>query len=126
MGRITRESNQHNKRKNRTCYILSTSNYPFHMHADSSNLGTGCILIQQLPDRKRIVSANCGVFDKAEQKMSPHHRELCVIISALQTYEFYLIGSPFPIYLFCYHRPILFYALGVDNFRTDFSSINSF
>ena len=40
--------------------------------------------------------------------MSPQHRELCGIISALQTYEFYLIGSPFPTYLFCDHRPILF------------------
>ena len=87
---------------------IPNANYPFHIHADSSNLGTGCILIQQFPDRKRIVSANSRLFDKAEQKMSPQHRELCGIISALQTYEFYLIGSPFPIYLFCNHRPILF------------------
>ena len=40
--------------------------------------------------------------------MSPQHRELCGIISALQTNEFYIIGSPFPIYLYCDHRPILF------------------
>ena len=40
--------------------------------------------------------------------MSPQHRELCGIISSLQTYELYLIGSPFPIYFFCDHRPILF------------------
>ena len=51
--------------------------YPFHIHADSSNLGTGSILIQQFPEGKRIVSANSRVFDKAEQKMSPQHRELC-------------------------------------------------
>ena len=40
--------------------------------------------------------------------MSPQHRELCGIISALQTYEIYVIGSPSPIYLYCDHRPILF------------------
>ena len=40
--------------------------------------------------------------------MSPQHRELCGIISQLQTYEFYVIGSPIPIYLYCDHRPILF------------------
>ena len=73
-----------------------------------STVGTGCILIQAIPDGKRIVSANSRVFDKAEQKMSQQHLELCGIISALQTYEFYNIGSPFPIYLYCDHRPILF------------------
>ena len=43
--------------------------------------------------------------------MSTLHRELCGIVSALQTYEHYIIGSPFPIYLYCDHKPIL-YLLG--------------
>ena len=64
------------------------ANYPFHMHADSSNLGTGFILIQQFLDlHQRIASESSRVFDKAEQKMSPQHRELCGIISALQKFE---------------------------------------
>ena len=62
---------------------IPSTKYPFHIDADSSNLGTGSILIQQFPERKQIVSANFRVFDKAEQKMSPQHRELCRIISAL-------------------------------------------
>ena len=94
------------------CHDISNAipnvNYPFHIHADSSNVGTGCILTQDLPEGKRIVSANFRVFDKAEQKMSTQHRELCGIISALKTYEFYIIGSPFPLYLYCDHRHILF------------------
>ena len=81
---------------------------PFHIHADFSDLGTGSILIQQFPEGKRIFSANFRVFDKAEQKMSPRHRELCRIISALQTYEFYIIVSLYPIYLFCDQRSMLF------------------
>ena len=85
-----------------------SNDYPFHIHAESSNLGTGCALIQNFPDRKRMISTNSRVFDKAEQKMSPQHRELCGIISALQTYEFYVIVSPFAIYLYCDHRPIQF------------------
>ena len=40
--------------------------------------------------------------------MSTPQRELCGIVSALQTYEHYIIGSPFPIYLFCDHKPILY------------------
>ena len=39
--------------------------------------------------------------------MSTLRRELCGIVSALQTNEHYIIGSPFPIYLYCDHKPIL-------------------
>ena len=64
----------------RNCHDIANAipntDYPFHIHADSSNVGTGCILIQAFPDGKKIVSANSRVFDKAEQKMSPQHREL--------------------------------------------------
>ena len=73
---------------------------------DSLNVGTGCILIQQFPEGKRIISFNSRRFDKAEQKISTLHRELCGIVSALQLYEHY-IGSFFPIYLYCDHKPIL-------------------
>ena len=54
-----------------------------------------------------MVSFNSGVFDDAEQKKSTLHRELCGIVSALQTYEQYITGSPFPIYLCCDHKHIL-------------------
>ena len=66
--------------------VLSTD-YTFHIHVDSSNTGTGFILIQQFPEGKRIFSFISRIFDKAEQKMSSLHRELCGIVSALQTYE---------------------------------------
>ena len=99
------------KFKDRFCHDIANAipntDYPFHIHDDSSKVGTGCILTQDSPDGKRTVSANSRVFDKAEHKMSPQHCELCGIISALQTYELYIIGSPFPIYLHCDHRPIL-------------------
>ena len=75
---------------------------------DSSNVGTGCILIQEFPEGKRIISFNSRIFDKAEQKTSTLHRELCGIVSALQTYEHYITGSPFTIYLYCDHKPILY------------------
>ena len=82
--------------------------YPFHIHVDSSHVGTGCILVQQFPEEKRVVSFNSRVFDNAEQKMSTLHRELCGIVSALQTYEHYITASPFPIYLYCDHKPIVY------------------
>ena len=39
--------------KQRFCHDISNAfppnDYPFHIHADSSNLGTGCVLIQDFP-----------------------------------------------------------------------------
>ena len=91
-----------------TILAVPFTDYPLHIHRDSPNVGTGCILIQQFSEGKRIISFNSRMFDNAEQKRSTLHKELCGIVSALQTYEHYIIGSPFPIYLFCDHKPILF------------------
>ena len=70
-----------------TILAVPSTEYPFRIHVESSNVGTDCILVQQFPEGKRIVSFNSRVFDNAEQKMSTLHRELCGIVSALQTYE---------------------------------------
>ena len=91
-----------------TILAVPSTEYSFHSHVDSPNVGTGSILIQQFPEGKRIISFNSRVFDKAEQKMSTIHREIWGIVSTLQTYEHYIIGSPFPIYLYCDHKPILY------------------
>ena len=91
-----------------TILAVPSTEYPFQIHVDSSNVGTGCILVQQFPEGKRIVSFNSRVFDNAGQKMSTLHRELCGIVSALQTYGLYITGLPFPIYLYCDHKPILY------------------
>ena len=91
-----------------TILAVPSTDYPFHIHVDSSNVGTGCILIQQFPEGKRIIFFNSRIFDKAEQKMSTLHRELCGIVSALQTFEHYIIGFPSPIYLYCDQKPILY------------------
>ena len=74
-----------------TILAVPSTDYLFHIHVDSSNVGTGCILIQQFPEGKRIISFNSRKFDKAKQKMSTLHRELCGIVSALQTIEHYII-----------------------------------
>ena len=91
-----------------TVLAVPSTDYTFHIHVDSSNVGTGCILIQQFPEGKRNISFNSRVFDKAEQKMSMLHLKLCGIVSALETYEHYFTRSPFLIYLYCDHKPILY------------------
>ena len=94
-----------------TIPAVHSTDYPLHIQLHSSNVGTGCILIQQFPEGKRKISFNSRIFDKAEQKMSTLHRELCGIVSGLQTYEHYIIGSLFPMFLYCDHKPI-FYLWG--------------
>ena len=78
-----------------TILAMPSTKYRFHIHVDSSNVGTGCILILQFPEEKGLISFNSSFFDKAEQKMSTLHREL-----ALQTYEHYIFESSF-------HIPVL-------------------
>ena len=85
--------------------------YPLLNHVDSSNVGTGRILKQQFPGGKWIISSNSRILVKAEQKMSLLHRDLCGIVSALQTYDHYIIEPPSPIYLYCDHKHI-FYLWG--------------
>ena len=33
-----------------TILAVPSTDYPFHIHVDSSNVGTGCILVQQFPE----------------------------------------------------------------------------
>ena len=62
---------QNNKSRLSEKTILAVPNpkYPFHLHADSSGIGTGSILVEEFPVEKRIVSFNSRVFRKDEQKM---------------------------------------------------------
>ena len=50
--------------------------------------------------------------------MSTLHTELCGMVSALQTYEQYIIGSLFPLHLYCDHKPILYLWERKDNYHT--------
>ena len=45
-----------------TILAIPSTEYPFLIHVDSSNVGTGCILIQQLSEGKRIISFNSRFF----------------------------------------------------------------
>ena len=87
---------------------VPSTDYSFHIHMDSLNVGAGCILIQQFPEEKLTISFNSRSLDKAEQKMSTLHREFCGIVSALQSYEHSITVSRFPEYLCCDHKPILY------------------
>ena len=106
-----------------TILAISSLQYLFHIHVDSSNVGTGCILIQQFPEGKRIISFNSRIFDKAEQKMSTP-TENCVGLS--QRYN--LTSITFLDLLFQYTcivtiKPSSTYWDARDNYLTAFFDI---
>ena len=59
------------KLKDKLCQDISSAipntNYSNHFHADSSNVGAGCILIKEVPVGKKIISTNSRDFEEAEQ-----------------------------------------------------------
>ena len=107
-----------------TVLAIPDTRYPFHFHVDASSIGVGSFLVQEFPTGKRIVSFNSRVYTKDEQKMSTTARELCGVISALKTYEHYIIGSPHPVYLYNDHKPLLYLWGRRGTFLIDFSAIN--
>ena len=90
-----------------TILAVPSTDYPFRNHVDSTNVGTGCFLIQQFPEEERLISLKSRIVDQAEQKMPNLQRKHSGIVSALQTYEHYISESPFRKYLNCDHKPIL-------------------
>ena len=50
-----------------TILAVPSTKHPFYKHIDSSNVGTGSILVRQFSEAKRIVSFISRVFDNAEQ-----------------------------------------------------------
>ena len=40
--------------------------------------------------------------------MSTTAREPCGVLSALETYEHYIIGSPHPVYVYTDHNPLMY------------------
>ena len=45
-----------NRNSEDTILAVPSTDYLFHIHVDSLNVGTGCILIQQFPEGKCIIS----------------------------------------------------------------------
>ena len=58
-------------------------------------------------NKMRVISYDSRILNTQEQKLSTLDRELLAIVYALQIYEFLIIGSPHPIYIFTDHKLLL-------------------
>ena len=62
-------------------------------------------------NKMKVISYNSRILNTQEQKLSTLDRELLAIVYALQIYDFLIIGSPNPIYIFTDHKPLHYIVL---------------
>ena len=87
---------------------IPNTTHPFFITVNASLVGLGAVLFQMNEENKmKVISYNSRILNTQEQKLSTLDRELLAIVYALQIYEFLIIGSPHPIYLFTDHKPLL-------------------
>ena len=91
-----------------TKLTIPNTKHPFFIRVDASLVGLGAVLFQMNEETKmKVISYNTRILHTQEQKLSALERELLAIVYALQIYEFLIIGSPHPIYIFPDHKPLL-------------------
>ena len=86
---------------------IPNTKHPFFITVDASLVSLGAVLFQMNEKKMRVISYNLRILNTQEQKLSTLDRELLAIVYALQIYEFLIIGSLHPIYIFTDHKPLL-------------------
>ena len=87
---------------------IPNTKHPFFITVDASLVSLGAVLFQMNKENKmKVISYNSRILNTQEQKLSTLDRELLARVYALQIYEFLIIGSPHPMYIFRYHKPLL-------------------
>ena len=97
-----------NKMTAETELTIPNTKHPFFITVDASLVGLGAVLFQMKEENKiRVISYNSRILNTQEQKLSSLDIELLAMVYALQIYEFLIIESPHPIYIFTDHKPLL-------------------
>ena len=96
-----------NKMTAETELTIPNTKHPVFITVDASLVGFGAVLFQMNENKMRVISYNSRILNTQEQKFSTLDRELIAMVYALQIYEFLIIGSPHPIYIFTDHKPLL-------------------
>ena len=80
---------------------IPNTKHPFFITVDASLVGLGAVLFQMNEENKmKVISYNSRILNTQERKLSTLDRELLAIVYTLQKYEFLIIRSPHPIYIF--------------------------
>ena len=77
---------------------IPNTTHPLYKTVYASLIGLGAVLFQPNSNNKmQVMSYNSRILTLQEQKLFLHDRELCAITFALSQYDFFVIGSKFPI-----------------------------
>ena len=100
---------------------IPNTKHPFFITVDASLIDLGAVLFQMNKENKMgVIPYNSRILNTQEQKLSTLDRERLAIVYALQLYEFLIIGSPHPIYIFTDHKPLLNYFAKKGNLSPRF------
>ena len=87
---------------------IPNTKHPFFITVAASLVCLGGVHFQMNEENKmRVISYNSRILNTQEKKLSTLDRELLAIVYASQLYEFLIIGSTHPIYIFTGHKPLL-------------------
>ena len=85
---------------------IPNTKHLFFITVDASLVGLGAVLFQMNEENKmRVISYISRILNTQEQKLSTLDGEILAIVFALHIYEFLIIGSPHPVYIFTDHKP---------------------
>ena len=81
----------------------------FKLSVDASDLGVGAVLSQKdVNDEEHPVAYFSKKLTDAQKKYSTIEKETLSLILAIQHFEVYLSGMPFPVKVVTDHNPLLF------------------
>ena len=87
---------------------IPSTKHPFFITVDASLVGLAAVLFQiNETNKMQVISYNSRILKTQGQKLSTLDTELLAIVYALQIYDFLIIGSLHPIYIFTDHKPLL-------------------
>ena len=87
---------------------IPNTKHPFCITVDASLIGLGAVLFQLNEENKmKVLSYISRLPNPREQKLSTFDREPLGIVHALQTYEFFIISSLYPMHVFTDQKPLL-------------------
>ena len=90
---------------------------PISIMCDTSNFGTRAAFLQSHSgaNKMNLISANSRLFTQAELRLSTLMRECTAIIYTLRAYEFLILVSKHPTFLFTDHKSIIFLSTQNSN-----------
>ena len=88
---------------------LPQDNCPFRVEADSSNFAIGAVLSQKVDNKWRPVAFMSKALQEAERNYKIYDKELLAIVTALEEWHHYLLGTSEPFEIWSDHQNLQYF-----------------